>query len=111
VFAVPGREDFIDGDEVASTKGWYDFGTWVEGLPPGYDALAELIEEGGLTSAGGIAALEKELARALKEGRPPAHVLSVGERLLEELRDRPEGADEMALTDGSEPPDPDDEED
>jgi hypothetical protein len=113
VFATPDSEDFAESEDFATNAGLYHLGTWVEGLPDGYPALAELIEEGGLTSAEDIAALEAELTSALKEkpGKPTADVLNTARRLLEQLKTRPEGTNELAMSDGTEGDGDDDEDD
>jgi hypothetical protein len=108
-FAVQGSDEIVDGDEVASTQGLADFQEWCVSLPEGeYPELAYLGEYGvclddeGDDPGAALARLEKALARALKEkpGELSRDVLHVAERLLTELRNRPEGAEEMAVTDG-----------
>jgi hypothetical protein len=107
-FGVGGQEEPVDGDEIASTRGWYDFGTWVEGLGEDFPTLAFLVEEGGVGSKEDIVNLEEELGRAVK-GKPSRDVLEVGRRLLAEVKGRPAGAEEMVITDGTDGGDEDDE--
>lgn len=111
-FAVEGREGVVDGDEVGSARGWYEFGSWVERLGDDYPVLSFLVEEGGVGSAEDIGRLEQELAQALSErpGKPSEDVIEVGRRLLAEVKGRPPGAEELAITDGTAGGDDEDEE-
>jgi hypothetical protein len=68
-FASDSTDAITDSDQIATTRGWHDFGTWAEGLGDAYPFLAALVEAGGLSEAEGIATLEEELAEAL-QGRP-----------------------------------------
>lgn len=95
----------VDLGDVASTLGWYTFATWAAGLDAAeYGELAALGEEGACRGAEAIARLEKKLELALQRrpGEPSADVLSVGGRLLAELKGRPPGAAEVVVTDGTE---------
>jgi hypothetical protein len=102
-FAADDKDGIEDSDQIATTRGWHDFGTWAERLPREYDAIAFLVAEGGLATKEDIADLEAQLTRALvaKPNGPSAGVLSVARRLLEELRNRPRWADAFAVNDGT----------
>ena len=100
-FSVAGQEEPVDGDEVASARGWATFAAWAAALPdPPYHELSYLAEEGWCVE---IAALERELRQALAErpNAPGADVLEVGRRLLAEVRGRPGKADALVVTDGT----------
>lgn len=98
-FASDDSDEVTDSDQVATTKGWAAFAEWAAGLGQDYPDLAYLAEEGGLSGAQGIAAVEEELARALhgRPNGPSADVLTVGHRLLQALRDRPPHADAVCV--------------
>jgi hypothetical protein len=91
--------DITDGDEVASNSGYAAFLAWAESQGDAYPALAALAQEGAAEPA----ALEEDLARALREkpGRPASDVLGVAKRLLAAARERPEGTAAVGVTDGT----------
>jgi hypothetical protein len=100
-FSVEGQEEPVDGDEIASARGWATFAGWAAALPdPPFHELSYLAEEGWCEE---MSALERELQQALAErpGTPSPDVLEVGRRLLAEVRGRPTGADAMVVTDGT----------
>ena len=72
------------GDQVASNRGWGDFGTWVESLDAGaFPKLSALREHG---CAEPVSALRKELAKALKKFPPTdASALAVARAVAEAL--------------------------
>jgi hypothetical protein len=102
-FAVKGKDEPVDGDDVATNRGWADFINWAAGLRR-YPALAHLAEHGECERPSTLGALERELAAALetKPGDPSPAVLGVGRRLLSALRDRPAGTLACVITDGTE---------
>src|SRR5262249_3365271 len=63
-----------------------------------------LSQYGECHPADAIAALEAELSRALKEkpGKPTNAVRHVADRLLRVVRDKPDGASYLVVTDGGE---------
>jgi hypothetical protein len=98
-------DEITDTDEVGTTRGWHDFSEWAAGLDEErFPALTFFVEEGGVGEAEDMAQLEEELAEALhaRPGSPSRDVLSVGQRLLHELRGRPEDSDAVVVTDGTE---------
>lgn len=93
-----------DLGDVASTLGWWTFSDWAVKLDPAeYGEVMALGEEGACRTSEAIARLEKELAAALerKPNSPSGDALSVGGRLLAELKGRPAGAAEVVVTDGT----------
>ena len=98
-FGVGGRDEPVDGDEIASATGWGRFGAWCEGLPEGFDELYYLGTEGGTEQ---VAQLEQELERAVAE-KPnglSGDDLEVARRLLAAVRSRPARCDAVIVTDG-----------
>jgi hypothetical protein len=115
-YAVAGADGPVGGPDLATTRGWYDFGTWALGLGEGYPELAYIAEFGECLTEDGADAdaleqLEAELTRTLQErpGDPSGDVLGVGERLLGALRQRPPGTVALIVTDGVSGGDGDDE--
>jgi hypothetical protein len=84
-----------DAGRIATTRGWFDFGTLIENNAAQFPALAELIEEGGAALDG----LADELDRLLQAEIPPA-LQGIIEQLLAALRDAPSGAVALMMTDG-----------
>jgi hypothetical protein len=95
-------DQLVDGDDLATSGGWLAFAEWAADLADTHPLLAELAEEG---TADDLEQLEAELEQALgdKPGKPTREVLAVGRRLLAVLSDAPEGAVALAVTDGTEP--------
>jgi hypothetical protein len=110
-FAVGDSDDPVDGDEVASNSGWGAFSEWAAGLPDDYPELGYLGEYGEIFPADALGRLEADLVRALREkpGDPPRSVLHVAQQLLAAVKARPEGAEAMVVTDGTEGGDEEDE--
>jgi hypothetical protein len=100
---VEDEGDITDGDLVASNTGDGRFVAWAAELGRDYPDLADLAENGAVGTPEEIARLERQLVRALRErpGDPPPDVLAVAKRLLEIVRDRPEGCDALGITDGT----------
>jgi hypothetical protein len=101
VFATE-SDEVVEGDDVATLRGWHAFAIWTGNLGEGYPLLAALGEEGTADDLGG---LESELEHCLtaKPNDPSREVLGVGRRLLAVLSDAPEGAQAVVITDGTEP--------
>jgi hypothetical protein len=100
----------VDGDDVASGKGWSLFAAAVDPYGTEYPDLWFLTEEGQQYPAGDVAGAETDLSRFLDDqpGKPAAHVLSTGRRLLAALKARPAGCIGVVITDGTEPGDSED---
>jgi hypothetical protein len=110
-FGLLDRDELIDADDIATTKGWAAFAEWAVSLgAKDYPDLCYLGEWGNLYAAEDeddrdvLAALESELRRALRDkpGKPSRSVLSVGARLLLVVEQRPSGAFYLVVTDGTE---------
>jgi hypothetical protein len=103
-FGVEGREDPVDGDEIASNSGLAAFQEWAADLPDEYPELGYLGEHGECFPADALAQLEDDLRRALREkpGAPSASVQHVARRLLAVVEGRPKGSEGLVITDGTE---------
>lgn len=110
-YAFADRDDIVEGDEVASGSGWAAFSEWADALDESWPRLGYLGEHGGCFPREGLAELESELERALAEkpGDPDEYILGVGRTLLAAIRDRPADADAVAVTDGTDGVEDDDE--
>jgi hypothetical protein len=84
---------------VGTTRGWGDFGRWVETLPlDGHVALVQLWEHGGTDQ---LAALARQLPNALDRHAPKVStVRSTVAKLLTLLQSRPKAAEGIVIHDG-----------
>lgn len=74
----------LEGVQVATNRGWVEFGQFVDKLPlKNYLSLVELWEHGHTYQ---VKRLEKELERLLAKRQPEGGVKSVGENLLALVR-------------------------
>jgi hypothetical protein len=97
-----------DGPDIASTRGWADWGSWVLDRHEEFTESAHLAEHGFLEGDESLADLEHELETIAHEiGNPD--LAAVTSELLAAVRGRPKGTLAVLVTDG-EPGDEDDEE-
>ncbi len=104
-FAVEGSSEPVDADQIATNTGYVAFLEWAQDLPErDYPQLCYLGWYAETGTRGRIVQLASDLTRAVKEkpGEPPEPVLGVARALLAVVRDRPEGAVALVVTDGSE---------
>ena len=99
-FAVEGRDEPVDGDEIASNSGYASFQEWAANLPADYPELGHLGEHG---VADDFEQLESDLEHAIRSrpGKPSEDVLHVARRLLAIMRTRPDDALALVVTDGT----------
>jgi hypothetical protein len=93
---------YLDQDyagDVATTRGWGDFGRWVDTLDVAtYPEMHHLRWYGWEQDLG---PLQEQLAKALEEESPPKKVTSVGKGLLGILEKRSQ-AEVLVISDGAE---------
>jgi hypothetical protein len=108
MYALQEPDEFEDGPELATTRGWVDFLTWAEGATD-FPEVARFGREAVVWPGEAIDALERELPLAVKahgDALTPELVRTVG-RLIDALAERPGGALGAIVTDGT-PGDDDD---
>jgi hypothetical protein len=100
-YVVSENEPPIDGEDVASTLGWFNWGTQVLDRHEQYPEAAHLAQEGWLDEGvpGSLDALEHELERLLHE-MGDADLTAVTAQLLAALRAKPESTVGIIVTDG-----------
>ena len=90
----------VDGDQIASGRGWLSWADWAAEKAADCPHAAHLAEEGWIEPAEALAALENELGKLLAEPAPRA-VRGVTERLALAVRSRPAGCLGLIVTDGA----------
>lgn len=88
-----------DGDHVASTSGWFDWGTWVLARHEEYPEAAHLAQEGWNEGAEALTALEHELDSLLHE-IGDRDLAAVSAQVLAAVRALPPGAVGISISDG-----------
>lgn len=89
----------VDGDQIASGKGWLAWIDWVIERHEDYPCAAHLAEEGWVEPAEAIETLEAELAEMAKAA--PGDLKHITRALLTEVQDRPESTSGIVVTDGT----------
>jgi hypothetical protein len=105
VYAVEDGEP-IDGDLIASTKGWAEFGDWGVNLDRGdYPEIRYICYYGSCHPGEAVLAIGRELTAVLKKrpNRPSKSVLGVVLRLLSVVKKRPKNCDGFVITSGEVP--------
>lgn len=97
VYAVSETDPPLDGPHVASTRGFYDFGTFVEGRGGEFPEVAHLVENGWSDD---FAALEAELPRVSSAAAAQPDVAGVADELATAVKGRPARAVAVLVTDG-----------
>jgi hypothetical protein len=94
-YVLPDRPP-AEGDDIASTSGWFDWSNSVMARGAEFPAAAHL---GAFGWSDQFADLETDLEQLLHVGDPP-DLSAVTAQILAALRARPEGTTEFIVTDG-----------
>lgn len=113
-YVLPEPAPPVDGDNLASAKGWLQFGDWVVARSDEFPEAAHLAQEGwvedGEDGAPHLADLEEELSR-VPHAAAPEDVAAIAATLLAAVKARPDGCVGVLVTDGEPPGDDQDDED
>jgi hypothetical protein len=76
-----GKGGRTPGEDVATNRGWAEFGAWVDDLPVDDDhrCIGQLWEYGATGTAQQLA---DQLKKAIKTSKPPKDVKSIAENLI-----------------------------
>ncbi len=87
--------------DVGTTRGWGEFGRWVDTLPVEECLQLHYVRQEGDSDK--LADLEKHLEYAIKRHPPrDAAVLKTARNFLDLVKRRPEGAEVILISDGTE---------
>lgn len=108
VYTVSEHGEPVEGSEIATNTGWLNWCEWVDTHAADYPDCARLAQKGWIEAGITLEDLEEELARMAKE-QDDANLYGVTATVAEAVKDCPEGASAIIVTDG-EPDDDDDDE-
>lgn len=92
----------IDGDHIATGRGWLAWGDWALANQDAMPEAARLAEDGELYPAEALDALESQLDEALHgRHKAPPHVNAITAALLAALRARPDDTVAILISDGT----------